>query len=58
MAEVFAALEQARKDLEDAKAILAHLEKSAAERLKEHAAFIAEHAEYRRKQKKARCAHR
>ena len=32
--------------------IMAHLEKTAAERIKEHAQFIAEEQEYRREQKK------
>jgi hypothetical protein len=48
----FAMLEQARRDLEDATVIMAHLEKTAAERIKEHAQFIAEEQEYRREQKK------
>jgi hypothetical protein len=47
-----AKLEQAHKDLEDAMIIMAHLEKTAAERIKEHATFIAEEEEYRREQKK------
>lgn len=37
------ALETARKDLEDAMVVMAHLEKGQSERLKEHAAFIASH---------------
>jgi hypothetical protein len=47
-----ARLEQAYKDLEDAMVIMTHLEKTAAERMKEHAQFIAEEQEYRREQKK------
>jgi hypothetical protein len=48
----FAMLEQARRDLEDATVIMAHLEKTAAKRIKECAQFIAEEQEYRREQKK------
>jgi uncharacterized coiled-coil protein SlyX len=36
-------LEQARKDLEDAMIVMAHLEKKAGERIEEHAIFLAEH---------------
>ncbi|MBV9248663.1 MAG: hypothetical protein JO227_05375 [Acetobacteraceae bacterium] len=37
------ALEQARKELEDAMVVMAHLEKRQAERTKEHASYIANH---------------
>jgi flagellar basal body rod protein FlgC len=37
------ALETARKDLEDAMVVMAHLEKGQSARLKEHAEFIANH---------------
>jgi hypothetical protein len=37
------ALETARRDLEDAMVVMAHLEKGQSERLKEHAQFIAQH---------------
>lgn len=36
-------LEAARKEVEDALVVMAHLESKAAERVKEHAQFIAEH---------------
>jgi hypothetical protein len=43
-----AKLEKAHRDLEDAMVIMAHLEKTAAERIKEHAQFIAEEQAFRR----------
>jgi hypothetical protein len=36
-------LEHARKDLEDAMIVMAHLKKKAGERIKEHGIFLAEH---------------
>ncbi len=36
-------LEQAHKDLEDAMIVMAHLEKHAAQRVKEHAIWLADH---------------
>ncbi len=43
-------LEDARKDLEDAMLVHAYLEKQAAERIKEHAIWLAHHEEQLRKQ--------
>ncbi len=43
-------LEDARKDLEDAMLIHAHLEKRAAERIKEHAIWLAHHEDQLREQ--------
>ncbi len=39
------ALEHARKELEDAMIVMAHLEKAQVERTKEHAAYLASHEE-------------
>ncbi len=36
-------LEQARRDLEDAMVVMAHLEKNAGERIKEHAIWLLDH---------------
>ncbi|MGA7411898.1 MAG: hypothetical protein WBW33_15575 [Bryobacteraceae bacterium] len=46
-------LEDARKDLEDAMLIHAYLEKKAAERIKEHAVWLAHHEEQLRQQAEA-----
>jgi len=45
-------LEDARKDLEDAMVVHAYLEKKAAERIKEHAIWLAYHEEQMRHQVK------
>jgi hypothetical protein len=43
-------LEDARKDLEDAMIVMAHLEKQASERVKEHAIWLANHEDRLRQQ--------
>jgi hypothetical protein len=43
-------LEDARKDLQDAMIVHAHLEKQAAERVKEHAIWLADHEDRLRQQ--------
>jgi hypothetical protein len=39
-------LEQAQRDLQDAMIVHAHLEKAAAERIRDHSQFIARHEEF------------
>jgi hypothetical protein len=39
-------LEVARRDMEDAMVVMAHLEKKSSERIKEHAELVAGHAEF------------
>lgn len=43
------ALEAARKELEDAMVVMAHLEKKAGERIKEHAQILADHQQWLKK---------